>query len=207
MSRLGFQRKLRLQWVNDAARAVQFEEPEATIQRIVATDIRGPEARYKTLQIVARMWCGVPPSDVELRDRAIDLFNSATDSERVSIHWGLAICAFPLFMHGAATFGRLSRLQATVSIAQLRQRMYEEWGERPLLDPLLVRLLGTWCDWGVVARVGKGIYAPLYLPPPSANVAFWLAGAWRSAHDLNGAASLAARGAPDLFPFDLSEVG
>jgi hypothetical protein len=97
-----------------------------------------------------RIWVNVRSEDTDLRDEALQLATDIDAEERLWLHWGMSLLAYPFFRDVASTVGQLSRLQGDFSQAQVQRRMVETWGQRTTLQRAVRRLLRTFVDWDVL---------------------------------------------------------
>lgn len=151
---IGFDRKLDLDWLDATVGLCQESlDPGVVAGQLgqkLAHEIAGDEARRKTVTVLLRTWVNVPAEASQLRDEALQLAAKVNPEERLWLHWGMSLLAYPFFRDVAATVGQLSRLQGTFSQAQVQRRMIENWGQRTTLQRAVRRLLRTFIDWGVM---------------------------------------------------------
>lgn len=151
---IGFDRRLQLNWLDVTAGFCQEGLDPFVIgdklDRQLADEIQGNEARRKTITVLKRIWVLVPESDEPLRDEALRLVAQVDPGERVWVHWGMALLAYPFFRDVAATVGQLGHLQGGLSQAQVLRRMVESWGERTTLVRAAQRVLRTFVEWNVI---------------------------------------------------------
>ncbi len=155
MSRvIGFDRRLQLDWLDTTTGFCQEGlDPSVVaghLRQRLAGEIEGSEARRKTITVLLRIWVNVPEEYRFLRDEALQLATQVTPEERLWLHWGMSLLAYPFFRDVAATVGQLSRLQGVFSQAQVQRRMVETWGQRTTLQRAVQRLLRTFVDLDVL---------------------------------------------------------
>ncbi len=155
MSRfIGFDRKLELGWLDvTAGLCREGRTPSAIAERLyrqLAGEIAGEEARCKTITVLKRIWVTVPEPAAPFRREALDLVARVAPQERLWVHWGMALLAYPFFREVTATVGQLGRLQGRLSQTQVQRRMVEAWGERTTLVRAVRRLLRTLVEWEVL---------------------------------------------------------
>jgi hypothetical protein len=181
MSRIiGFDRRLRLSWLDLTVGLCQERlEADAVaeeLDRQLVEAIQGDEARRKTITVLKRIWVTVPAASESFRDEALELAASVDPEERLWVHWGMALLAYPFFRDVAATVGQLGRLQGRMSLAQVERRMVESWGERTTLVRATQRLVRSFVDWGVMRDTNElGTYelAPVRRTE-NRDLALWL---------------------------------
>lgn len=207
--RIGLDRFLRRDWLDQAALLARELGEEAALRDALntrlATDIEGAESRDKTVIVLTRVWWRVPDVQHRWRDEALARVAQVDADERLGLHWGMLLLAFPLFQDVTAIVGRLLRLQGEVGLAQVKSRLAASWGNNVTLDYAIPRILKSYREWGILtaedARSPHHVGQPVRLV--DGNLGLWLLGA-----------ALAARGTetplrdvlglPELFPFTLS---
>lgn len=110
----------------------------------------GKEARAKAAGILLRVWSGVPDKHFSLRQQAISLLPHITGQERIWLHWGMSVLAYPFFRDVAEVVGRILTLQDDFSGAQVQTRLLTAWGDRSTTRGASQKLLNTFVDWGVL---------------------------------------------------------
>jgi hypothetical protein len=168
-------------------------------------EIAGPEARRKTVTVLSRIWVNVPGEHAGLREEALSLTERVEPDERLWIHWGMALLAYPFFRDVAATVGQLGRLQSAFSMSQVRRRIVERWGQRTTLRRAVERLVRTYLDWGVIDRTDRRGSYTIVRPRRAADrdLALWLLSCTLSASGSEQVPMRELVQLPYLFPFEL----
>ena len=200
---LGFDRKLKLAWLDAAAGLAGKSALEAKshLDVFLTNDISGVEARHKANDALRRLW--VTCEEHRLTQDARQLFGSASRDARVCLHYGMSLMAAPFFRDVVHFMGRLISLQAQVSVAQVRTRIYEKWGERSTLHYAVARIFASLNDWGVLKPLGKGDYEAIPLTIPQEAIASWLLAAAAYAHPARQIPLEELLALPVLFPFEI----
>jgi hypothetical protein len=151
---VGFDRRLQLDWLDVTVSLCQESLDPGVVadqlRRKLEHEIKGVEARRKTVTVLLRVWVNVPAGDTDLRDEALRLATQINAEERTWLHWGVSLLAYRFFRDAASTVGQLSRLQGTFSQSQVQRRMVERWGQRTTLRRAVQRVLRTFVDWDVM---------------------------------------------------------
>jgi len=206
---IGFDRKLQLDWLDATVGLCQESlDPGVIAGRLrqhLADEVEGTEARRKTITVLLRIWVNVPAEHERLRDEALHLATQVNPADRLWLHWGMSLLAYPFFRDVAATVGRLSNLQGTFSQAQVQRRMIENWGQRTTLQRAVRRLLRTFISWDVLRETNvRGSYD---VAPPrqteNRELALWLLECTLQANG-SEVPLMALVQSPQLFPFDLT---
>ncbi|NLE57871.1 MAG: hypothetical protein GX616_05885 [Planctomycetes bacterium] len=213
--RIGFDRELRLEWL-DAAAAQAAKSTETEVARRwldgYLTDSLGGKGtsghRGKTITVLRSIWLAPPDNCVHLRDRALTLLHDAQPGERLAAHWGLVLAVYPFFGDVTDTVGRLLALQGDVQRIAVVRRMYEGWGERPAVSRATRAAWYSLIWWGVLApseRRGRYRAQPKRVSISRPLVEFLIEAAivWSQSRPLvlSSIPSL-----PCLFPFDMSDA-
>ena len=206
---IGFDRKLQLDWLDATVGLCQGSLNPGVVadnlRQKLESEIAGTEARRKTTTVLLRIWVNVPAEYSHLRDEALQLAAQIGSEERLWLHWGLSLLAYPFFRDVAATVGQLSRLQGIFSQAQVQRRMIENWGQRTTLQRAVRRLIRTSVDWDVLQDTDvRGCYdvAP---PRQTKNraLALWLLDCALQANDAEQVPLRELGQLSCTFPFDL----
>jgi len=209
-SRIGFDRFIRRQWLDIAAEtALGGASPEdlrAHLHAVLAEAHPGRKARSNTITVLVRVWASVDDEHLRLRDEALALWGETSHLERLWLHWGMALTAYPVFRAAAEIIGRLLRLQGEVTLSQTQRRLAELMGNRSTLGRAARRIVRSMVEWGALADAErKGVYCgTAKLTTASVPLQLWLLEAY---HLADGADSVEAHSlidSPALFPFALS---
>lgn len=156
---IGFDRELQLSWLDLTAGLAQEEldvqRIRPKLQDLLADEVPGSEACRKTVTLLTRLWVRVPAEHQALQSEALDLLASVLPEERLWLHWGMSILAYPFFYDVAGTVGHLLKLQGEFESTQVHQRMRESWGQRTTLDRAINRVIQTYVIWDVLQQTTK----------------------------------------------------
>ena len=190
-----------------AAQGLSAAAIRQRLDRLLAGQVAGAGphgARGKTMTVLLRVWVRTPATLAPLRDDGLDLLRNSAGRDRLPVHWGMCLAAYPFFHDVAATTGRLLALQGRAALSQIVRRMTETWGTRSSVPRAAQRMVRSFVDWGALADTGeRGIYAPAPRIAVGGGVGAWLLEAGITAstgasHPLHNLAGQAA-----FYPFDL----
>ncbi len=208
MAYLGFDRRVTLDWLDETAGLTLRNPDPASVRGALHAYLDGPlagqAARTKTITLLCRIWVN-PPVAPHLRDEALHLLPMLLPGERIWLHWGLTLLAYPFFRDVAATVGRLLHLQATCTVGQVTDRMISTWGERSTLIRATQRTLRSLVAWGVLADCAArgSVTATPIRESGTAALHGWLLEAGLRAHPNEGVALAELTRLPECFPFTL----
>lgn len=162
--RVGFDRELKLDWLNEIVEQVSKEKDEKVIKLQMSDYLNKyglikNDAIRKTILVLRRIWLNVPEEHIQIRDEGIKLFHSINENDKIWLHWGMCLLAYPFFKDIAEIIGMLHTLQDEVTMEQVRRRFTERWGSRTTTKRAINRVVRSMVWWGVLDKTGKiGMY-------------------------------------------------
>jgi len=210
---VGFDRKIRLAWLEAVSGWTASGMPEAEIRTnldlLLEGEVTGKEARKKTKTVLLRTWLLPSERLHELRDQGLSLLIRTNDSETLALHWGMVCANHPVVWETASVVGRLLRLQGEASLSQVRARVVDVYGERSTVVRASQRILRSFADWKVLEEMqGRGVYRASdirRLEDP--EIISWLIEASLLSRGQETRALPTLLRSPSLFPFDISLSG
>ena len=216
-NQIGFSQRIRLEWLDQTANLILAGNDKARINdtlqdflqdkvSVGGTSVRGN--REKAITILLKTWLTVPSELGTLRDEGLEILQGLRRKDRIAVHWGMALAAYPFWGAVAVQTGRLLRLQGTVSAAHVQRRIKEKYGERATASRAARRVLRSFIDWGVLNEThDKGVYEQgRQFAVDEPRLIAWMVEASLRARS-NGAASIKdLLDSPSIFPFHLSHV-
>lgn len=156
---VGFDYNLKLHQLDFIAREIMRVETKKELYHLVdqylMADIAGSESRKKARTLLFKIWVSVPPEHEEVRDQALKLLPDASQEERLVLHWGLILMAYPFFREMAEQAGRLLHIQGEFSSLQIGRKMRALYGEREKVRVATKKILQTWRDFHVIIPQDK----------------------------------------------------
>ena len=216
-SQIGFSQRIRLEWLEQTANLVLAGNDKAevndSLQELLKDKVSiGGEAirgnREKVITILMKTWLTVPRGLEALRDEGLQIHQGLPRKDRIAVHWGMALTAYPFWGAVAAHTGRLLRLQGTAAAAHVQRRVKEQYGERETASRAARRVLRSFIDWNVLNETDdKGVYAQgIRYSIQDHRLIAWLVEA--SLHTrANGSAAIKdLLDGPSIFPFRLAHI-
>jgi len=209
---VGFDRKIERQWLDALADRVAQDQDAATLRsylhEVLKEEHPGETARGKTITVLMRIWALVPDEHLSLRRDAFELLKAVPASDRIWLHWGMCLLAYPLFHDMATAVGRLLKLQDDFTWGQLHRRLIDGWGERTTVKRAVPRLVRSMVDWKALSEIGDTghFQATAPLTTQSKPLQMWLL---RAAHLAEGPEMIEAAqllSLPSCFPFKVTVV-
>jgi hypothetical protein len=182
---------------------VPAAEIRSKLDLLLEGEVTGEAARKKTKGVLLRTWLLVSEDLRPLRDESLALLTECSGPDKLLLHWGMICANYPVVWEVASVVGCLLSLQENVSLAQLRSRAVETYGERSTLIRASQRILRSFVDWGeLVEAQDKGIYLPAPARQISdAKLTLWLVEAVLRTTGSELGVLMSVLGAPALFPF------
>jgi len=180
---IGFDRRLELRWLEQAASLALLGTPSTEIRRLLADMLaseaadpaQGREGREKTLRLLMRIWVTPREEVARLRQEGLSHLRRLPSEQHLPLHWGMTSAAYPFFAHVTAAAGRLLSLQDTVGAAQVQRRLQEQLGDRQFVSRPARHALRTLVGWDLLAETGeKGLYRTGVGHKVDEDVAGWL---------------------------------
>jgi hypothetical protein len=121
---IGFDRKIRREWLDalgdHLARDSDPSLAREFVHELLRPDHPGEAARTKTVTVLMQIWVSIPDSRRSIQERAVRLLGEVPARERLWLHRGMALQAYPLLRDTAGHVGRLLALQESVSLSQIQ---------------------------------------------------------------------------------------
>jgi len=207
---IGFDRRIKQHWLDALLDRVAAETEKAKLRsfvnRLLTKEHPGNEARGKTATVLMRTWVLVPPSHSHIRHHALELLPTIPSQDRLWLHWGMLLLAYPFFRDSAVAIGRLLKLQNDFTLLQLQRRLIERWGDRSTVKRASQRIIRSMVDWGVLRDASaRGHFQSAAQPMAGLKAAqLWLLQAALTAETAEVLESKQLLNLPTLFPFKIT---
>lgn len=143
---VGLSRNLKLQWLNKVVELVleglTEQEIKDQLNEYLSFEIESPTNLRKTREILMNIWFYENESAKKIKESALDLIKTYPEYA-LEIHWCMMMAAYPVFVDMCKLIGRMSEFQDEITLAQLKQKLFDEWGERTTLFHSIDKLVAT----------------------------------------------------------------
>lgn len=158
---IGLSRKLKLPWLKYTVDLVESGIPEAEIKEKINDYLRyeigSPTVLRKTREILMNIWVYENQYTDVLKADAISLINKYPEYA-IAINWCMMLAAYPVFVDMCKLLGKMSEFHDEITLAQLKQKLFDEWGERNTLYHSIDKLISTLKEFGVLFCEKPGKY-------------------------------------------------
>jgi hypothetical protein len=208
---IGFSRTVTLDWLDSTASlCAQAIEPVEIRQRLVETisgTVQGAEAQRKTIDVLSAIWVKTEKSVPQIRGQALAIFPTlSSPSERLWLHFGLALVCYPFFRKCVAAIGQVSRAEETITRKQIKDRIAGDYGHLGALDRSVERIIASLTNWGTLANTEQKQKYKIQLKHFSSTETLqsWLLTCALFAHPSDGLPFNDLLHLPELYPFNLT---
>jgi hypothetical protein len=208
---IGFDRNIRVAWL-DATAAACLEtsdvgEVRAQLMTYLEADLASREGRLKTARLLAKIWHGTASSAPTLHAEALRLFATAeTAGDRIWLHYGLTLVAFPFFRDVAATVGRTVHYGDEVTSGMIRARLFADRGQIAIIEKSAERALFFMRQLGLLVTGSSATTyaaAPSRLRTTNPVIRAWLISAVVHTQPSHQVAADDLSSLPEFFGFDI----
>lgn len=209
---IGFRRNIYRAWLDAAAAFVSAGGDAATVRAkldpIVAEQVASKENRRMALDILVNTWVKTGDEHPALHAEALTLYTETqSNDERLWLHYGLTLLAYPFFRLGVAAIGQQSQFVDTVSPKDVKKRLTAEMGQLGALEKACERIVFSLRDWGILtASKQRYAYEPRRqgLATSNRRLELWLLAVALTAHPAEELLYTDLTHLPELFPFALT---
>ena len=156
---VGLSRAIKIEWLNKTVDLVLEgmapENIKEALNNYIGFEISSKDNIRKSRDILMNLW--VYPFDDEnanqIRQWALEAIRNGSE-DKLAMHWCMLLLYYPVFVDVTGMVGKLSTMQDTFSLAWLKDKMFEEWGERTTLFHSLDKIMQTLRQIGAVNSKG-----------------------------------------------------
>ena len=159
---VGLSRNLKLPWLNEVARmyaeGLDENQIKDQLNEYLSFEITSPTNIRKTREILMNIWVYENDYTVALRDEALRLFKKDSDYA-LPVHWCMMLAAYPVFQDMCRLIGKIGEFEETITTKQIKQKLFDEWGERSTLYHSSDKLIATLKALEALDSEKTGVYS------------------------------------------------
>lgn len=203
---VGLSRNLKAPWLNKVAELAIEELPQEEVKvqlnDYLGYEITSPTNLRKTREILMNVWIYDNDYSDKLFLEARKLYRNYPDYA-LEIHWCLLLAAYPVFVDVCKLIGKMSQFQDEITLAQIKQKLFDEWGERTTLYHSMDKLIATMKALGVIEG-NKGKYKINKVQIKNQKIVMFMIYAMMCIDDSGYYSFLDLSSSPLFFPFEFS---
>ena len=159
---VGLSRNLKLPWLNEVARmyaeGLDENQIKDQLNEYLSFEITSPTNIRKTREILMNIWVYENDYTAALRDEALRLFKKDSDYA-LPVHWCMMLAAYPVFQDMCRLIGKIGEFEETITTKQIKQKLFDEWGERSTLYHSSDKLIATLKALEALDSEKTGVYS------------------------------------------------
>ncbi len=159
---VGLSRNLKLPWLNEVARlygeGMDANKIKEQLNDYLRYEISSPTNARKTREILMNIWVYENDYTDVLRGEALRLLRKDSDYS-LPVHWCMMLAAYPVFQDICRLIGKIGEFEDTITTKQIKQKLYDEWGERSTLYHSGDKLIATLKAMDVLESEKVSVYS------------------------------------------------
>lgn len=159
---VGLSRNLKLPWLNEVVRLYSGGLDENQIREqlndYLSYEISSPTNIRKTREILMNIWVYKNDYTDALRDEALRLIRKDSDYS-LPVHWCMMLAAYPVFQDMCRLIGKIGEFEDAITTKQIKQKLFDEWGERSTLYHSSDKLIATLKAMDALESEKVGVYS------------------------------------------------
>lgn len=203
---VGLSQNIRLAWLNKALQLSMEEPDEAAIKEKIneylSFEIKSAINIRKSREILLKLWYYENSQTDSIRQQAKECYR-INPANAIPLHWGMLLMEYPVFGDVSRLISKMTEFGDPFTPAQLRQKVFDAWGERSTLYYSVDKILATMRNLGVL-QTEKGKYSVAPLDITCAEVASVLLQAVMQENGTGYVAYSEINSIAELFPFRYS---
>lgn len=159
---VGLSRNLKLPWLNEVVRlyveGLEDDQIKEQLNEYLSYEIGSPTVLRKTREILMNIWVYENDYTDSLRNEALRLIQKDSDYA-LPVHWCMMLAAYPVFRDMCRLIGKIGEFEEKITMKQIKQKLFDEWGERSTLYHSIDKLVATLKALDVLESSKVGVYS------------------------------------------------
>lgn len=201
---VGLSRNLKMTWLNKSVELLSENLPETEykdkLNEYLSFEIKSPTNLRKTREILMNLWYYENSETQALRTQARSLIDKDPDNA-LAAHWCIILATYPIFVDVSRIIGRLSDFEDEFTIKQLKDKIFDEWGERATLFHSIDKIIATMKAMDALKAEKPGRYTIVKHEVRDDKVNALLASAGMTVENKGNFTLQELRGMSYMFPF------
>lgn len=174
---VGLNLVIKLGWMKKAVSLLPENLPEAEYRKELdehlAFEIDSPTNRRKAREIMMRVWHQDSEGVKKLQQRGRELIQKYPD-HLSAIGWCMIPLAYPVFADYAKLMGKLFEFQDVITTTQIKQKMFDQLGERNLIEFATTKVISTMKELDAVRSIQTGKHEAVVINISNEEIAAFL---------------------------------
>ena len=158
---VGLSRNIKYRWLNKTVDFVKEgktdQEVKENLHDYLSFEIKSKDNLRKTREILLNIWLNSKYEYPSLHEKALRLLEKYPD-DALAIHWCMMLLAYPVLSDLSVLLANMSEYQEEITTAQLKQKMFDEWGERTTVFHSTDKIIMTLKDMEILSCDKPGRY-------------------------------------------------
>lgn len=159
---VGLSRNLKLPWLNEVFRlyseGLDEKQIKEQLNEYLSFEINSPTNLRKTREILMNIWVYENDYTEVLRNEAVRLIKKDSNYA-LPVHWCMMLAAYPVFRDACRLIGQIGEFEEVITTKQIKQKLYDVWGERSTLYHSIDKLIATLKDMDALESNKVGVYS------------------------------------------------
>lgn len=160
---VGYACSIKLSWMRKAVELKESGVDEATFKEsmneYLSYEIDSPTRLRKSREILMNVWFYEDKDEQvsTFRKGALAMLKRSPDDEE-AIFYTMLCATYPVFAEVSSTMARLFQFKDEITTPELKQKLYDSWGERGTLEATSRRITLTMKDLHILSDATRGKY-------------------------------------------------
>lgn len=150
---VGFDQKIllhQLDFTLSEARRTERKDMYEKLDGFLIDDIKGVKSRKNATTMLMKIWYLVSDDYKKLQSKAFELYPDLSSQERLALHYGMTLLAYPFVKDLVREMGKLFKLQDEVPAQQIGRIMKNFYGDRRRVEVAISAVLMSLKSWGII---------------------------------------------------------
>ncbi len=177
LKNVGFLQYVKKDWLDATISFYQnnqnIDEIKANLNKLLESEVPKTEERRKTIDVLTRIWIRTPKKFKSSKEFGLGFYDNLDPNERIILHWGMLLLAYPFFRDIVYSIGLLLKTQNSFTSTQLRNKLVSSWGHRTTIIRAIDRIIQSLKDWDILVIDQKSLKPNSKLKIKNESLCLW----------------------------------
>jgi hypothetical protein len=177
LKNVGFLQYVKKDWLDATISFYQnnqnIDEIKANLNKLLESEVPKNEERRKTIDVLTRIWIRTPKKFKSSKEFGLGFYDNLDPNERIILHWGMLLLAYPFFRDIVYSIGLLLKTQNSFTSTQLRNKLVSSWGHRTTIIRAIDRIIQSLKDWDILVIDQKSLKPNSKLKIKNESLCLW----------------------------------